>query len=53
MLSLGGAARMNKPGVADGNWRWRFRLEQFNRGLIDRMSGMTELYNRLPAEPRP
>jgi 4-alpha-glucanotransferase len=53
VLSLGGAARMNKPGVAEGNWRWRFRLEQFNRALVDRMSGMTELYNRLPAEPKP
>jgi 4-alpha-glucanotransferase len=51
VLALGGEARMNKPGVAEGNWRWRFRPHQFNQGFVDRLSGLTELYNRLPAEP--
>jgi 4-alpha-glucanotransferase len=51
VMSLGGEARMNRPGVAEGNWRWRFRMSQFWPGLIDRMRGMTELYNRLPHEP--
>jgi 4-alpha-glucanotransferase len=50
VLSLGGEARMNRPGVADDNWRWRFRPQQFNQELVDRLSGFTELYNRLPAE---
>jgi 4-alpha-glucanotransferase len=27
VLSLGSQARMNLPGVADGNWRWRARQE--------------------------
>jgi 4-alpha-glucanotransferase len=48
VLSLGGEARMNKPGVASGNWQWRFQPHQFWTGVIDRLSGMTELYNRLP-----
>ena len=52
LLSLGGDARMNVPGVADGNWRWRFRADQFHAGLIDRLRGLTELYNREP-EPTP
>lgn len=46
LLSLGGDSRMNKPGVAEGNWRWRFRTDQFHPGLIDRLRGLTELYNR-------
>ena len=50
VLSLGAEARMNRPGVAEGNWRWRVRPEQFHRGLADRLAGLTELYNRLPAE---
>lgn len=50
VLSLGGEARMNRPGVADGNWRWRFRPHQFSPGLVERMSGLTELYNRLSGE---
>jgi 4-alpha-glucanotransferase len=52
VLSLGNDARMNRPGVADGNWRWRFRPQQFNQGLVDKLSGLTELYNRLPQEPQ-
>ena len=50
VLSLGGEARMNKPGVAEGNWRWRFRPHQFSQGLVERLSGFTELYNRLPQD---
>jgi 4-alpha-glucanotransferase len=50
ILSLGGDARMNRPGVADGNWGWRFRMDQFHAGLTSRLAGLTELYNRLPAE---
>ncbi|MBY0513264.1 MAG: 4-alpha-glucanotransferase [Gemmataceae bacterium] len=52
VMSLGGEARMNRPGVAEGNWRWRFRPDQFRHGAIDRLSGLTELYNRLPAAPK-
>ncbi len=48
VLSLGNEARMNKPGVATGNWRWRFRLDQFRPEIIDRLRDMTTLYNRVP-----
>lgn len=51
VLSLGGDARMNTPGVAEGNWRWRFRAEAFRPELIHRLAGLTELYNRLPRDP--
>ena len=50
VMSLGAEARMNKPGIADGNWRLggSGRINSTRR-LVDRLSGFTELYNRLPA----
>jgi 4-alpha-glucanotransferase len=50
VLSLGNEARMNTPGVAEGNWRWRFRLDQFRPEVIDRVRDFTTLYNRVPKE---
>ncbi|VTT98380.1 4-alpha-glucanotransferase : 4-alpha-glucanotransferase OS=Chloroflexus aurantiacus (strain ATCC 29364 / DSM 637 / Y-400-fl) GN=Chy400_4186 PE=3 SV=1: Glyco_hydro_77 [Gemmataceae bacterium] len=49
VLSLGNDARMNKPGVAEGNWRWRFRVDQFRPDVIDRLRDLTALYNRIPS----
>jgi 4-alpha-glucanotransferase len=46
VLSLGNEARMNKPGVAAGNWRWRFRPDEFRSDLIGRVADLTTLYNR-------
>ena len=55
VFSLGNEARMNTPGVATGNWRWRFRAEQFRPELLERLREFTTLYNRVPkpAETRP
>ncbi|MBY0459097.1 MAG: 4-alpha-glucanotransferase, partial [Gemmataceae bacterium] len=50
ILGLGREARMNVPGVADGNWRWRFRADQFRDSVIERLAEWTERYNRLPAD---
>ena len=49
VLGLGGEARMNVPGVAEGNWGWRFRTDQFKGGEADRLKELTRLANRLPA----
>ena len=49
LLSMGSDARMNKPGIATGNWRWRFRLDQFRPEAIHRMAELTTLYNRVPS----
>ncbi|MEO2088862.1 MAG: 4-alpha-glucanotransferase [Gemmataceae bacterium] len=49
ILGLGREGRMNVPGVADGNWRWRFTAEQFSNGAIERLAEWTERYNRVPA----
>lgn len=48
VLELGTEARMNVPGVADGNWRWRVRPEQFPQGVVERLAEMTAIYNRAP-----
>ncbi len=46
LLGLGQSARMNVPGVADGNWTWRFEPKQFPNGLIEQLAEMTERYRR-------
>jgi len=48
LLGLGSEARMNTPGVAAGNWGWRFRPEQFQQGMIERLGEWTERYRRTP-----
>ena len=48
LLGLGSEARMNTPGVAEGNWRWRVRPEQFKPGSVERLAELTVLYNRVP-----
>lgn len=45
-LSLGRAARMNTPGTADGNWRFRFRWEDVSRDLPARLRALAALYGR-------
>ena len=49
VLSMGSDARMNRPGIATGNWRWRFRLDQFRPEAIGRLAEFTTLYNRVPS----
>ena len=46
ILNLGTEARMNVPGIADGNWQWRVRAGAFNESLIARLRELTELYYR-------
>ncbi len=47
VLELGGADRMNQPGVAEGNWRWRFRWEQVGPGVVTHYRHLLELYRRV------
>ena len=51
VLDLDGGARMNMPGLADGNWAWRVRIEAFHKSLSDRLRGLVELGDRLPQQP--
>lgn len=47
-LNLGGEARMNFPGTADGaNWTWRALQGSYDDVLADKICRLTRLYGRL------
>jgi len=46
VLGLGSEARMNTPGRAEGNWRWRVRADQLTTPPLERLAELTELYGR-------
>lgn len=46
VLRLGNQARMNTPGVATGNWAWRFREEMLEPWLAPALADMVEVYGR-------
>lgn len=46
--ALGGAARMNRPGVSAGNWTWRARPEQIAPEQAGWLSHATGLFGRAP-----
>lgn len=50
LLRLGGEARMNLPGRADGNWSWRVLPDQVRPELMDQLGELTETYLRVPAQ---
>jgi len=52
VLGLGSEARMNLPGRARGNWRWRFSPESLTDGIRDRLKRMAELYGRTVPPPK-
>jgi 4-alpha-glucanotransferase len=46
ILGLDSRARMNVPGTAGGNWRWRFRSGQIDLRVRERLAELTALYSR-------
>ena len=46
LLQLGTKARLNTPGVADGNWEWRFSWSQLKGKHQNFLREITEKYNR-------
>lgn len=46
VLGLGSEARMNRPGTASGNWRWRLARSDLQPALAERLRGLCELYDR-------
>jgi 4-alpha-glucanotransferase len=52
VLGLGSEARMNLPGRAHGNWRWRFTAEALTDEIRDRLKRLAELYGRMPTIPK-
>ena len=52
---LSNDARMNKPGLAAGNWGWRLSASQM-AGLgkqASRLRKLNKLYGRLPSQEQP
>jgi 4-alpha-glucanotransferase len=46
-LNLGTEARMNFPGVAEGNWQWRLRDGVLTQDLSEKLNGLNITYGRL------
>lgn len=47
-LVKGKEARINSPGVPDGNWQWRLKPNFLSSDLSRSIYGLSELYGRLP-----
>jgi 4-alpha-glucanotransferase len=48
VLGLGNEARMNFPGQAEGNWRWRLQNGVLDAQVRSRLAEMTHTYVRCP-----
>ena len=48
ILGLGEEAIMNQPGVAEGNWSWRYRSGMLTSEISDRLKEVTDIYGRTP-----
>lgn len=46
VLGLSSEARMNIPGVAGGNWSWRFTSNMLDSKAAKHLKELTELYGR-------
>lgn len=48
LLRLGTEARMNRPGIADGNWSWSFRWDQLPESFAERLRDDLLRHRRIP-----
>lgn len=46
VLGLDETARMNRPGAARGNWRWRVSKDQLTEDIVDRLADLTATFGR-------
>lgn len=53
ILDLGTESRMNVPGTAEGNWRWRMPAAGLNDWARSRLVEMTQVYGRAPKVTTP
>ena len=51
VLNLGDEARMNQPGHAEGNWRWRATGEMLSSPAFDFLRGLTDASSRSADAP--
>lgn len=54
ILSLPASARMNTPGLEQGNWQWRMQADSFHRQSAQAgyLAGMAALYGRESVSPK-
>jgi 4-alpha-glucanotransferase len=52
VLDVGSEGRMNTPGLASGNWSWRYTEEMLTATARDRLKELTEVYGRAPRPPK-
>ncbi len=52
VLGLGSEGRMNTPGTAVGNWRWRMPDSSLTESVLARLRSLTERSGRLPPDRR-
>lgn len=50
VLGLGSEARMNRPGLADGNWHWKLAPGQTDQGSAHMLCELAETFGRLPGQ---
>ncbi len=50
VLGLGSEARMNTPGIADGNWRWKLVPGQLEPGAGAMIRDLAGIFGRLPGQ---
>lgn len=48
LMALGSESRMNTPGLAEGNWGWRYRSDMLTSEIRDRFASLTHLFGRAP-----
>jgi 4-alpha-glucanotransferase len=53
LLLLDTWARMNRPGIADGNWDWRLTPDLQVAARLEGLATLTERYGRLPGVEPP
>jgi 4-alpha-glucanotransferase len=53
VLNLGSDARMNVPGRADGNWRWRSTIDMLSGPAFQSLREVTEASHRMVGVARP
>jgi len=47
IFGLGRGARMNRPSIPKGNWKWRMTPEQMEKFPVDKLAAMAESYGRV------
>lgn len=45
-LGLDATGRMNVPGVANGNWNWRYKKDALSEGLAEDLAMLSRIYGR-------